>query len=92
MGKALRLIALAKKTGVWQFGPFECDAELLLLEYAAGEVNRLLVCGGAEVRIVGESPALTRMPNGVRVGVATNGTSLLSVATTTALLQVLERL
>ena len=92
VGEALRLVALAKKPGVWQFGPVECDAELLLLEYAAGQVNRLLLCGGAEVRVGGESPALTRMPDGVRVGVRSNGTSLLSAATTTALLQVLERL
>ena len=92
VGESQRLVAFAKGSSAWRFGPIECDAELLLMEYAEGQINRLMLSRGTELRIGGESPELRRTSDDVWEAVAHDATPFFSAATTTSLLQALERL
>jgi hypothetical protein len=93
VGESRRLVVLAERPGIWHFETIESEAELLVLEYSALTIRRVLISGGSEVRIGGEALALERKVDGVWEGVANpTRAALLSPARATALLEVLERL
>jgi hypothetical protein len=93
VGTSRRLVALAKGPGPWRFGPVDGGADLLVIDYSGGRINHVLISGDAEIHIDGECPMLKSTADGVWEARASDATlHLLSPATTTALLQVLEPL
>lgn len=92
VGESQRMVALSKGPGAWRFGPIECSAALLLIEYSASQIHHLLVSGSSELCVGGESPPLTHIAVDVWEGIAEDAKPLLSAPTATALLQALERL
>jgi Flp pilus assembly pilin Flp len=93
VGDSRRLIALAERPGVWHFDTIESDAELFVIEFSAIAIEHMLISGVSAVRIGGKALALEDKIEGIWEAVASAETGpLLSPATTTALLQVLERL
>jgi hypothetical protein len=93
VGDSRRLIALAERPGVWHFDTIESDAELLVIQSSAATVEDVLISGGSEVRIGGAPLTLEGKIDGIWEAVANAETgSLLSTATATELLKVLERL
>jgi len=91
-GELRRLVIFAEKRGIWHYEAIESDAELLVIEYSGTTIHHALISGGSNARIGGEILALERKIEGVWEGANAADRPLLSLPTTTALLQVLERL